>query len=240
MSQLLINKNDKKIQKHGGINQWNTLSDKEKLDADAEMMSNLVLQLGCQCYSQLSEDEKHRVDFCIWTGCAMHKDLNCVKWGNKEMMDWYEQNNVKGSILLPNHDNSAVLANADESEEPTAAEQRAQDISTCGGVKLASLAEALFWNKDSKVGQQDTYQHFFQSRGQSVTRFSDTNNARYQSHCAAAAELLIRRELYIDFLDWICDSKDKPGFTNIKNIHAGLTDVPTLTELAVLTREWHG
>ena len=87
--QLLNNENDKKIQKYGGINQWNTLSDKEKLDADAEVMSNLVLQLGCQCYSQLPEDEKRRVDFFIWTGCAMHKDLNCVKWGNKEMMAWY-------------------------------------------------------------------------------------------------------------------------------------------------------
>src|SRR3954454_3060604 len=149
---------------------------------------------------------------------------------------WYEQNNVKGPILLPNQDNSAVLANADESEEPTAAEQRAQDISTCGGVKLASLAGALFRNKDSKVGQQDTYQHFFQSRGQCVPRFPDTNNTRYQTHCAAAAELLIRQELYIGFLDWIRDSKDKPSFTNIeKNIRAGLTDVPTLTELAVLT-----
>ena len=25
------------------------------------------------------------MDFFIWTGCAIHKDLNCVKWGNKEM-----------------------------------------------------------------------------------------------------------------------------------------------------------
>ena len=44
--QLLNNENEKKIKKYGGINQWNTLSDKEKLDADAEVMSNLVLQLG--------------------------------------------------------------------------------------------------------------------------------------------------------------------------------------------------
>jgi hypothetical protein len=36
-------------------------------------------------------------------------------------------------------------------------------------------------------------------------------------------------------MEWIRDSKDKPGFTNLeKNIYNGLRDVPTQTELAVL------
>jgi hypothetical protein len=110
-----------------------------------------------------------------------------------------------------------------------------KDVSLSGGVKLTSPAGAVFRNKNTKIGQQNTHQHFFQSCEEKMPKFPDTSNTCYQSHYLAAAELIIRQELYIEFLEWICDGKDKPGFTNMKkNIYAGLTDVPTLTELCVL------
>jgi hypothetical protein len=91
----------------------------------------------------------------------MHRDLNCVKGGNAEMTTWWDENNVTGPILLANKDNAAVLKQADDSDDFTSAEQRAYDVLSGGGIKLASLAGMLYNNKNDKIGQQDMYQQFF-------------------------------------------------------------------------------
>jgi hypothetical protein len=235
MLALFSKANHEKIASAGGLLGWNALSEADQSKADREMMSTVVLKLGREAYSQLPEDEKHKLDFFIWAGCAMHKDLNCVKGGNVEMTAWWEANTVSGPCLLANKDNAAVLEQAEDEDEYTVAEQRAHDISSGGGVKLASLAGMIFNNKNDKVGQQDVYQQFFQSRGVKKSKFPDTSNTRYQSHCTAAAELLTSLPLYIDFMVWIKDGKDKPGFTNMeRNVYLGLQDIPTQTELAVL------
>ena len=234
--ELLMKVNEKLVIKVGGQQKWNTLSETERLAAEAECLSEAVLEIGTEAYSQLDETEKQKVDLFVWTGCAMHKDLNCVKGGNEAMMEWWEKNNVPGPILLANRDNAIMIQQAENIEEPTAAEQRALDSSKCGGVKLASLAGLLFRHKDDKVGQQDTYQYFFQSRQKKVPRFPDTSNTRYQSHCTASAALITWLDLYLEYLEWIRDGKETPKFTNIeKNVYEGLQDMPTQTELAVLT-----
>jgi hypothetical protein len=235
INELLTRANNQKIAEAGGPEKWDALSKADQLEADATMMSAVVLKLGSEAYSHLPEDEKHKAEFFVWVGCAMHKDLNCVKAGNTEMMAWWDQNEISGPILLANKDNAAVLDQVDDEDDYTATEQRAHDVSSGGGVKLASLAGMIFNNKNDKVGQQDTYQQFFLSRGLKKPKFPDTSNTRYQSHCAAAAELITNHKLYIEFMKWIKNSKDKPGFTNVeKNVYNGLQDVPTQTELAVL------
>src|SRR4051812_35933919 len=150
---LLTEANNQKIAKFGGLLKWNSLSDVEKLKADAEMMSSVVLKLGQEAYSQLSDDEKNKVDLFIWVGCAMHKDLNCVKGGNVKMMNWWKENGVTCPILLANKENAAILEQAEDSnsDDYTDAEERAYNASTRGGVKLASLAGMAFNNKDDKV-----------------------------------------------------------------------------------------
>lgn len=233
--ELLIKVNNKVVRKVGGETKWNNFSEVEKLSAEAECLSEAVLEIGAEVYSQLDEKERERVDLFVWTGCAMHKDLNCVKGGDAAMRAWWEENNTTGPILLANKDNAAVLQHAENIEEPTAIEQRAFDSSSGGGVKLASLAGMLFRNKDDKVGQQDTYQQFFLSRQQHIPKFPDTSNTRYQSHCGAAAQLIVWLDLHVAYLEWIRDGKEKPGFTNLeKNVYLGLQDIPTQTELAVL------
>ena len=72
---------------------------------------------------------------------------------------------MQGPILLANKDNAAVLEQAEDTEEYTAAEQRAHDASAGGGVKLSALAGMVFNNKNDKVGQQDMHQQFFLYRG---------------------------------------------------------------------------
>jgi len=100
--ELLMKVNEKLVIKVGGQQKWNTLSETERLAAEAECLSEAVLEIGTEAYSQLDETEKQKVDLFVWTGCAMHKDLNCVKGGNEAMMEWWEKNNVPGPILLAN------------------------------------------------------------------------------------------------------------------------------------------
>ena len=85
------------------------------------MMSTVVLKLGCEVYSQLEPEERHQVDFFIWMGCAMHKDLNCVKGENAEIMSWWGKNGVPGPILLANKNNAAVLEQAEDEDDFTVA-----------------------------------------------------------------------------------------------------------------------
>ena len=109
VNNLLIKADNQKIAEAGELNKWNSLSDAEKLEANAKAMSAIVLQLGHEAYSHLPEDEKCKVDFFIWAGCAMHKDLNYVEGGNAEMTTWWDENNVTGPVFLANKDNAAVL-----------------------------------------------------------------------------------------------------------------------------------
>lgn len=235
MQNLLTTANSEKIANAGGPLKWNALSDAEKLKADAEMMSAVVLKLGQEAYSKLPENEKRQADFFIWVGCAMHKDLNCVKGGNAEMSAWWSENDVPGPLLLANKDNAAVLEQAEDEDDYTTAEQRAHDVSSGGGVKLAGLAGMIFNNKNDKLGQQDVHQQFFLARDIQKSKFPDTGNTRYQSYCAAAADLITYLGLYVEFMEWIRDGKDRSGFTNLeKNVYFGLQDIPTQTELAVL------
>jgi hypothetical protein len=68
-------------------------------------------------------------------------------------------------------------------------EQHALDNTTCGGVKAASIAGAIFNHKDDKKGQQHTFSWWCQNHGIPST-FPDTSNTRYGSHCDAAAVLI--------------------------------------------------
>ena len=235
MLELLSKANSQKIAAVGGQLKWARLSEAERLKADAEMMSAVVLKLGHDAYVHLPNEEQDRIDLFVHSGCAMHKDLNCFKGGSAAMANWWKENSVDGPILLANKDNAAVLEKANDAEEYGAAEQRAHDASSGGGVKLASLAGMIFNNKDDKVGQQDTHKQFFASRGVKVNKFPGTSNNRYQSHALAAAELITHLTLYTEYMEWIKDGKDRPGFTNMEqNVYCGLQDIPTQTELVVL------
>jgi hypothetical protein len=229
----LINKgHSEKVAAFGGQQKWNALSEAEQLKADAEMMSAILLKLGNEAYTQLSEEERHDAESFIWAGCAMHKDMNCVKGGNAAMMAWWDENNVPGPMLLPNKYNAPALEQGEDSEDDTETEQ---NLSSGGGVKLAGLAGMLFNNKNDKIGQQDMHEQFFRYKNIKKNKFPDTGNTQYQSHCTAAEELIKHLSLYIEFMEWIRDGKDRPGFTNMeRNIYKGLQDISTQTELVVL------
>jgi hypothetical protein len=63
--------------------------------------------------------------------------------------------------------------------------------SVAGGVKLTSLAGAVFAHKDKKKGQQDSLQVYLKSIVGYMVCFPSTSSTQYGSTCEAAAELLI-------------------------------------------------
>jgi len=67
-------------------------------------------------------------------------------------------------------------------------------------VKAASIAGAIFNDKDDKKGQQDSYQNHLQSILRQLCNFPDTSSICYHCFCTATAELIAYTLEYIRFL----------------------------------------
>ncbi|KIJ33284.1 hypothetical protein M422DRAFT_77878, partial [Sphaerobolus stellatus SS14] len=69
---------------------------------------------------------------------------------------------------------------------------------------------------------------FFEGKLGHSVKFPDTSNTRYQSHCEAAAELLVQLEHYIVFLEEVKEKKDSHTLNNLElNVYQGQQDLPT-------------
>ncbi|KAI0040499.1 hypothetical protein FA95DRAFT_1585006 [Auriscalpium vulgare] len=227
---------DAKITSLGGPAAWDALSAAEREAVHNDVHRDMRRTIGEAAFNALPADEKRRIDLIVWAGCAMHKELNSVKGGNTAMKAYWTTVEDEGPVLLMNRDNAAVAAAASsDAAGQSDAERRAHAVSEGGGVKLTSLAGLVFNQNDDKKGQQDTFRIFFEHALGFVVHFPETSNTRFQTHCTAACELLVHLPLYIQFLEIVRDKKDKRNFNNMENnIYKGLTDIPTITELAVL------
>ena len=227
---ILWEANEQKIADAGGLAAWNALSADEQIVRNADAHKKVCLHLGENEFEALSAGEKREVEFLLWAGCCMHKEMNSVKGGNAAMMVYWEKEGLQGPVKLMNKDNAAAASGGS-----SAAQKRAGDVSQGGGVKAANLAGALFNHKDDKKGQQDTVRIFFESVIGYMIRFPDTSNTRYQSHCEAAAVLLVYLPLFVEFLELVRDKKETGTFNHMEqNVYKALHDIPTLTELCVL------
>jgi hypothetical protein len=225
---------DKMVEELGGKAAWGKLSRDEQALQHAIMIKKTLISLGEDKYAALSEEEKKELDFFIWVGCGCHKNLNSVSGGNAGMIAWWDEKNITGPILLANKDNTAILKDVTPTDDLTPVEQQAFEKTSRGGVKAASIAGAIFNHKDDKKGQQDMFKWWFKHVGIPMM-FPDTSNNRYGTYCEAAAVLMQHRPKFLEFLEFVKDSKKTPGFTNMeKNLYKALQDPPTLTELAVL------
>ena len=227
---LLWNEIEQNITEIGGMACWEALSPGERESCEVAAYKRLCIKLGEDRLDALTPEQRRYASLFIWGGCCMHKEMNSVKGGNVRMMAWWSESNLEGPMKLFNRDNSAAAALGGD-----AARKRASEVSQAGGVKLTSLAGAVFANKDKKKGQQDTLQVSLQSTIGYMVSFPGTSSTRYGSHADAAVELVVRLEFYRQFLELVRDLKEKRNFTNIEqNIYLGLHDIPTLTELCVL------
>jgi len=85
---------------------------------------------------------------------------------------------------------------------PTSAEELAHNATTCGGVKAADIAGAIFHHKDDKKGQGSTFIYWFANEG-ILLNFSDTSSVQYGSHCETAAVLLEYHDAFLRFSEYV-------------------------------------
>ncbi|KAJ7761749.1 hypothetical protein B0H16DRAFT_1688378 [Mycena metata] len=148
----------------------------------------------------------------------------------------WAKNGFAQPVILMNKDNDAA-ANSGSA----AAKERAEKVSSRGGVKLCELMGMLLNNKDDKKGQQDSHGVYFCAHehiGYSI-KFPDTSNTRYQCFSEAAAEIIVNLPVYRDLMEFIRFRKMSLAYNHLeKNIWTAINDIRTIIELVVLL--WYG
>ncbi|KIJ42633.1 hypothetical protein M422DRAFT_254077 [Sphaerobolus stellatus SS14] len=219
---VLLKASQEDIQAAVGLDGWNALSESEKLSRNAAKYQDVCFQIGQKLFAALKPKEQEESDWFVRVGCCMHKQLNTIKGGAAAIRELWIKLGIEGPMKYFNKDNSAAYHVGDE-----ASRTRAMDASQSGAVKLTSLSGSLFNHKDDKKGHQGSLAIFFEGKTGRFVRFPDTSNTRYQSHCEAAAELIVQLDLYIVFLEEIKEKKDNRTFNNLE-IKAYRTSLPSL------------
>ena len=227
------------IKDAGGRMKWDKLSPEIKGEQRVIMLEAIVWELGKEAYELLSTEEKHILKLFIWAGCGCHKDLNSVRGGYAAMALWWSKNGLDGPVLLANRDNAPIIQEHNNQiahgNTTTLAQERAFEQTARGGIKTTQLAGAIFNHKDDKKGHHDTFRWWwFENVGTQFT-FPDTSNTRFQSHCDAAAALLLHLPYFINFMESLRDNKTTSKFNHMEqNLYKALHCAATKTELAVL------
>ncbi|KAF8160043.1 hypothetical protein B0H34DRAFT_629894, partial [Crassisporium funariophilum] len=214
-----------------------TLPSSEHMSAVTTLLER---KLGNALLDSLEEDERKSLVALLFAGCCGHKDLNVFKYGVLKMNRTWESAGQPPPVLLANKANDAVIRLGEETD--SAAVQRAVDSSSRGGVKLVSLAGALFNHKSEEQGYQDIHRMFMAKHKKEIhgittdKKYPDSSNTRYQSHSYGSAELITFLDLYNELLEVSWDSKKQAGFNHLEqNVAKGLEDASTLTEMAAMS-----
>ncbi|TEB17434.1 hypothetical protein FA13DRAFT_1650221 [Coprinellus micaceus] len=211
----------------GGLEAFNGMSREEQEKIDEETVRTVWKSIGGKAWDEMTMEERETAGRFVYAGCCMHKELNSVKGGDKALRAYW--------ATVPEAERPVKLMNSGLTVAAKAgAVKEAEEHATGGATKLTSLAGMIFKHKDDKKGQQDFYRMFFEEKLGYAWRFPDTSNTRFQSHCAASAELIVHLPLYLQFLLVVRDKKKEKAFNHLEsNVFKGLKDVGTLTEMSV-------
>ncbi|KAG2031188.1 hypothetical protein BDR03DRAFT_936433 [Suillus americanus] len=138
-------------------------------------------------FDSLPQSKKDDIDFFVWAGCCMHKELNTAKGGNSR------------SGLLMNKDNIAA-----SSAGSSTAKQRAIQVLTGGAQKVLELVGAVFRHKDDKKGQQDSLRYYFEVELGYRIQWPDISNIWYHSHSDAACDWTSTNIKYNVYWGFMC------------------------------------
>ncbi|KAJ3774381.1 hypothetical protein FB446DRAFT_639948 [Lentinula raphanica] len=223
------------VDKAGGPGAWEVLTFEERNSRLESMRRQLIFDMGEAKFLKLTEDEKSEVDFFLWAGCCMHKEMNVFKGGCVGLDEFWKEHPELQQGLLPNRNNAAAI----NKSAGTEAADRALERSQRGAVKVASLAGGIFRHKDRKRGQQDTLRFFFDYRLGFNIAFPDTSNTRFQSHAEACAVIITYLDLFIEFLTYVKQNKGSGTLNHMEqNVFEGLQDIPMHHEIIVITLYW--
>jgi hypothetical protein len=237
--ELQMSAQRKMIQAAGGQQKWEALPEATKAEKRAKMVENVVQELGKGAFELLNPHEKRLLRLFIWAGCGCHKDLNTVRGGYVAMEKWWKEHHIEGPVLLANRDNDMVLAERNQAiaqgDEVTPAQEQALNRSTCGAIKTAQIAGAIFNHKDDKKGHHDFFRDWWKKHVNIPFTFPDTSNNRFQSYCYAAAALLLYLQFFQEFLEHLRITKQNGKLNHMEsNLWKALHDKATLAELAIL------
>ena len=234
-SRLVDAKSGEMVKEVGGKECWELLPATERLKREKEMIREVKIELGERAYQQMPPEVQADIDFWVYTGCTMHKDLNAAKGGAERMArSWEEEKRTPPIKLL----SKAQVTAAGSDGSPLAPKKgKGGRQPESGGVKLAGLLGALVKNRNPKKGHQARFRVYCRKVLGFEILFPDTSNNRYQSHGYAATEIVHRRQFYINFLLKVQDQRATSGGLNHmeENILSGLKDNATFTELQVLS-----
>jgi hypothetical protein len=232
--QVLVEKGRELMEAVGGPEGYLALPIDGQLQFARRVVREAQICLGERAYQRLSPEEKEIVDYWVWSGCAMHKDLNAMKGGVERMSRWWgEFGDGMAPVALMNKFKAIAAKSGSVREESLAGPKER------GGEKLTALLGSLVKHRETKVGHQERFRAFSVSflKTPRPIQFPDTSNNRYQTHGYAATEILFHLDLYRTFLESVADSKALGNELNHleQNVKAGLDDPPTLTELSVMS-----
>ncbi|THV05863.1 hypothetical protein K435DRAFT_744526 [Dendrothele bispora CBS 962.96] len=221
---LIFKCTEEAIRQSGGPIAWDTMSPEARAIRIQAMRTQLVRDIGQADFEKLSDEKKRDVDFLLWAGCCMHKEMNAFKGRCVGMEEFWSKNGLEGPKKMYNRDNAATVQ---LSESSTPAARRAEDVTKGGAVKVASLCGAVFRHKDRKRGQQDTLRFFF-------------DNELGFSHAEACAVLITYHDLFIQFLTYVKENKAPPRKLNHmeQNVFDGLHCIQTRHEICAITLYW--
>jgi hypothetical protein len=233
--QVMVEKGKELMEEIGGPDCYQALTADEQVRHTKRLVREAQICLGERAYQQLSPEEKETVDWWVWSGCAMHKDLNAVKGGADRMSSWWVEfgNEATPPVALMNKFKSIAVKSG------SVLEDNVVGPGDRGGVKLTDLLGALVKHRETKKGHQERFRAFsveFLGVPRPI-QFPDTSNNRYQTHGLAATEILHHLDLYLSFLQLVADSKALGNELNHleQNVQAGLNDPPTRTELSAMS-----
>lgn len=220
----------------GGGDAWDNLTEIEQNERKAAMLTNLTIDLGKKEFEKLSAKEQSMFKLFVWAGCGCHKDLNTVLGGYAAMQRFWVENNLEPPVILPNKHNAAIIdEDAEVDDDPSEAALRAVKSSTRGAVKAAKIAGDILNNKNDKAGHHDDFRIWWKAHFGEQMTFPGTSNNRFGSNCNASTVLTMKRQGFIDYMDYALKKKSAAKRTNMEeNFVKALNDVPTRTEFAVL------
>lgn len=228
---LLAEEHNAAVERIGGNEAWAQLDSDATAAEYGAIKRAVIKRLGKEAFEHLPLSERRKVELFVPAGCCMHKDLNVFKGGYTALTQFWIENGFEGPCYLMNRDNDAAAALGN-----SAARTRALEKSVGGAIKLTELAGALFRHKNDKKGQQDSMRFFFASVLGRLLTFPDTSNTRFGSYGEAASVLIAHLPLFCEFLEQIRDKKENGQWNHMEeNVYRGLHDLPTLTELVILS-----
>ncbi|KAJ7124027.1 hypothetical protein C8R43DRAFT_899318 [Mycena crocata] len=218
--------------------QLTTLPPSERSQLIEEVLER---KIGKERFERLSPTEKSNATTHVFGGCCMHKDLNVVEFGVKEMQKIYSEHNIPPPVLLANKANNAAI-NLSTKDSTSPASQHAIDSSSSGAIKLLQLVGSFLRHKDGEHGYQDKTRIVMRERKKELydldeaTSFPDVSNMRYGCYTYAAAEVVVFHGLIAELVTEGIDAKTKSGQPNHmeKNILKGLNCKRTMEQLIVL------